>query len=93
MKKIISIIASVLSSVIGIIVCASAVTMPFDSSFIFYAPATLFIGSLLLLLPPALICRKLENGAIVLAATIISIAMILAAAILASLGYAANYHF
>ena len=78
MKKVISIIAIVLATVIGAIVCGFAVVMPFDSDLVYYAQAVLFVGSLLLFVPQVLIWRNREGGAFVVAAVIIALALILA---------------
>ena len=78
MKKVISIIAIVIAAVIGAIVCGFALVMPFDSDLVYYAQAVLFVGSLLLFVPQAIIWRKREGGAFVVAAVVIALALILA---------------
>ena len=80
MKKILSII----SSAIGAVLVSLATIMPFDSKLDMFAPIAMTVGIAFLFLPEVCYWRKKENGAIVAAATIIGIAIILAAIIIAT---------
>lgn len=89
MKKALTII----SSIIGAIICTVGSIMPFDSDLIFYAPPVTFVGALLLFLPQIIIWRKNEHGAYVTAAVIIALSVVLVATVLPAYGYAQSMYF
>ncbi len=88
MKKALTII----SSVVGAILCILAMVMPFDREVGVFAPATLFIGALLLFLPQMIIWREREQGAAIVAAALVGIAIVLATALISAYSYAALYY-
>jgi len=88
MKKILTITATV----VGAILCILAIVMPFDREVGVFAPATLFVGALLLFLPQMLIWRERERGAAVVAAALVGIALVLATALISAYSYAALYY-